>query len=125
MVVGRASVGSEDLSSVTAMVLFFQTLGAALFLSAGQSAFVNRLVLRVKTSEPSVDPAALVATGATDLRHVFREEQIPGILVAYMDGIKASLALGVVAVGLAFILSFGFPRKKLNTHASKDDSSTP
>ncbi|KAI1768480.1 efflux pump antibiotic resistance protein [Hypoxylon sp. FL1150] len=122
MIMGQSSVKEEDVSSITAMMLFFQTLGASLFLSAGQSAFVNRMVRRIKTSEPSVDPSMLVATGASELRRVFSEEQIPGILIAYMDGIKASLALGIVAAGLAFIVSLWFPWKRIDPEASRGAS---
>ncbi|KAI1399175.1 efflux pump antibiotic resistance protein [Hypoxylon fuscum] len=120
MIMGQAAVDSEDLSSITAIMLFFQTLGGALLLSAAQSAFVNRLMLRVQTSAPDVDSIALVATGATALRGVFSEEQVPGILIAYMDGIKAAIALGIASVGLAFILSLCFSWKRLNANANED-----
>ncbi|KAM4062683.1 hypothetical protein HRG_013764 [Hirsutella rhossiliensis] len=41
-----------------------------------------------------------MATGATGLRTVFTSDELPGILLAYMQGIKAAFA---VAIGLCVI----------------------
>ena len=49
---------------------------------------------------PGVNPGLVVATGATELRHVFSEEQILGVLVAYMDGLKVTFALCVALAGI-------------------------
>jgi len=78
----------------------FQTIGGALFVSAGQTAFANRLLARVPVTAPGVDPALVVATGATQLRSAFSVENISGILIAYMDGLKLSFALGIALAGV-------------------------
>lgn len=88
-------------------------------MSAAQSAFVNVLVKRLATSAPDVNPLLVLGTGATQIRTVFTAEQVPGILIAYMDGIKTSLAIAVGAVGLSFIVSLFYDWKKLDTEAVK------
>lgn len=60
---------------------------------------------RLESSAPGVDPLVLLATGATQIREVFLAEAVPGILVAYMAGIKMALAIAVGAVGVSFVVS--------------------
>ncbi|KAM6477507.1 major facilitator superfamily domain-containing protein [Trichoderma sp. SZMC 28011] len=99
----QATAPAIDLAEVTAMLLFLQTLGGAGIVSAAQAGFVNVMINNLPKTAPGVNPALVVSTGATDLRKVFSEDQIPGILVAYMQGLKAAFAIGIASSGIAFI----------------------
>lgn len=103
IIANQSFVKLSEISSVTAITLFFQSIGGAFFVSAGQTAWANRLLSRIPVTAPSVDPKLVIATGATQLRHVFSAfsaEQIPGILTAYMDGLKVAFALIVALAGI-------------------------
>jgi hypothetical protein len=135
----QAYVGPEDISAVTANLLctyfsplifqyrpteliyielaVFQTIGGAISTSSGQAAFVNRLLATLPKMAPTVDPALVLATGASELRNVFSTDVLPGVLEAYMVGIKAAFAVGLAFCGTAFLLSFAVPMRKLPTHA--------
>ena len=114
----QATAPVADLAEVTAILLFFQTVGGAFMVSAAQSAFVNVLVKVLPDSAPGVNPAAVVGTGATDLRIVFSADQVPGILVAYMRGLKIAFAIGLASTGMAFIIITSFQKwNRLNTTA--------
>ncbi|CAN8097747.1 unnamed protein product [Discula destructiva] len=117
IITGQATAPLEDLAEVTAIILFFQTVGGAFLVSASQSAFVNILIKTLPFSAPTVDPFVLVATGATEIRNVFTPEQVPGILVAYMHGLKISFAIAVAATGLALVIGLFSKWKRLNTAA--------
>ncbi|KAK3997528.1 major facilitator superfamily-domain-containing protein [Cladorrhinum sp. PSN332] len=119
IIIGQSTAAPDDMSSVTAIILFFQTVGGAFWVSAAQSAFVNELVKRLATSAPDVNPFLVLGTGATQIRTVFPPDQVPGILIAYMAGIKTSLAIAVGAVGLSFIVSLFYGFKKLDTDSVK------
>ncbi|KAI4156057.1 MAG: hypothetical protein LQ340_000568 [Diploschistes diacapsis] len=106
VIVGQASVEAADLSTVTAMILFAQTIGGAFFVQAGQSAFSNQLLTDVPTTAPGVSPERVLATGASDLRTVFDAQQLPGVLEAYMSGLRTAYAIGIALGGVAFIVSF-------------------
>ncbi|KAK7749625.1 hypothetical protein SLS53_000203 [Cytospora paraplurivora] len=110
----QVSAPAEDLAEVTAILFFFQTVGAAFIISAAQAAFVNVVVKTLPYSAPSVDPARLVATGATELRKVFMPEQVPGILVAYMAGLKASFLVSLASVAMALVIGLFSRWKRLN-----------
>ena len=83
------------------MLSVFQTVGGAFFVSAGQTAFTNRLLDRVPITAPGIKPSLIVSTGATQLRNVFSPTELPGILVAYMDGLKLSFALAIALAGIS------------------------
>ena len=117
MIANQSFVKMSEISSVTAITLcksfapyramdqadgvkVFQTIGGAFFVSAAQTAFANRLLARVPITAPGVNPALVVATGATQLREVFGDH-IDGILIAYMDGLKISFALAVALAGVS------------------------
>lgn len=105
IIVNQASVAPSDLSSVSAVTLFVQTLGGAIWIAAGQAAFVNKLVQRLPELAPDVDIALVVATGASELRKTFDAKDITGILDAYMDGLKLSFLLCIVLAGVGMIVS--------------------
>lgn len=108
----QATAPAADLAEVTAILLFFQTVGGAFMVSAAQAAFVNVMVkhLLLHSGPLGVNPAAVVATGATDLRKAFPAEVVPSILVAYMRGLKIAFAIGIASTGMAFVIITLFQR---------------
>ncbi|KAK2016427.1 MFS general substrate transporter [Colletotrichum eremochloae] len=123
MIVCQSSVDISDLASITAIMMFSQAIGAAVVVSGAQTAFANILIQRVQTSAPDVSPEALVTVGSGQLRKAFRPDQIPVILVAYMNGITITFIVVAGAGALAFILSTYIPWKRLN-HSKGQKSST-
>lgn len=120
IIVGQAAAKSDDLASVTATILFFQTVGGAFFVSAAQSAFLNRLITTIASSAPNVNPAMVVGTGATEIRTVFPPEDVPGILIAYMAGIKVALGISIGGAGIALLIGIFGKWKRLNTETMKE-----
>ncbi|ORY58559.1 uncharacterized protein BCR38DRAFT_527572 [Pseudomassariella vexata] len=118
LTVAQANVGPEDLSTVTANLLSFQTVGGAFSISSGQAAFINRLLATLPKTAPDVNPALVLATGASELHNVFPPDVLPGVLEAYMIGIKAAFSVVVAFAGTAFLLTFAIPMKKLPSHAT-------
>lgn len=85
--------------------LVSQTIGGAFFVTAGQVAFTNVLVGRLRTYAPEIDPATVIATGATEVRKVFPATALPEILASYMEGLNTAYAIGIAAAGLAAVIS--------------------
>ncbi|EXJ94025.1 hypothetical protein A1O1_02418 [Capronia coronata CBS 617.96] len=106
VIVGQAVVKPSDLSSVSAVILFFQTIGGAIFISAAQAGFTNKMLKELPIRAPTVNPALVIATGATDLRRVFTPEQIPGIMSAYMQGLRVPFAICLACACVTFFISF-------------------
>ncbi|KAF5878445.1 putative mfs gliotoxin efflux transporter protein [Botrytis fragariae] len=106
-IAAQALMGPEDISSATAMILFAQTLGGSLSISAAQSAFANTLIKSLAVNTPSIPPMQVVSVGATELRKHFTAEQLPGILRSYMDGLKKAYVIGIAMAAMMFLVSFG------------------
>ncbi len=97
----------RDVPTGTSVVNFLQTLGGALFVSVGQTVFAGRLGRRlaaVAADVPGLDPAAVLASGATDLQHAMPPEYAPAIVRAYSDSLAGAF---LVAAGLAAASAFG------------------
>ena len=99
----------EDLASTNAVLLFFQSMGGAFFVSASEAAFENKLLRELPRLVPDVNPGQVLAVGATGLREAFTPQQLPGILTAYMDGLKVSFALCIALAGISALISFAMP----------------
>lgn len=87
------------------ITLFFQIIGGSFAVSAAQAAFANTLIKKLPTTAPGVQPAMVLAAGATELRKIFPPEQIHGILEAYVHGLKVVFALATALVGVSFAFS--------------------
>ena len=105
VIIGQASVETSDLSTITAMILFFQTIGGALFVQAGLSAFDNQLLKSLAITAPNVNPADVLATGASSLREAFNGTDLAGVLEAYMDGLRVAYAIAIGLAGIATIVA--------------------
>jgi len=105
IIAAQATVKPVDLSSVTAMVLFCQTIGGAFFVSAGNVAFSNILLGHVNRYVPNIDPASVVVVGVTEIRKTFPADIVPGIVQAYMDGLRVDYAIAIASSGIAVLIS--------------------
>jgi hypothetical protein len=105
IIAAQGSVSAADLSSVTAMILFCQTIGGAFFVSAGEVAFTNILIGSLPTRAPGVDPSSVVSVGVTQIRATFSAAQVPGIILAYMDGLKVAYAIAIASAGISVLVS--------------------
>ncbi|KAF2501646.1 MFS general substrate transporter [Lophium mytilinum] len=110
----------EDMSATTAMVFFFQMIGGSFSLSAAQSAFNNRMVSRLASTAPGVNPATVLVTGATQIRWAFPPAQVPGVVVAYMAGLKVVFAITIGTFGMACLISMFGSWERLHAEDLKE-----
>lgn len=102
------------------MSLVFQMIGGSFCLSAAQSAFNNRMISTLATTAPSVDPAIVLVTGATQIRSAFTSAQVPGVVAAYMAGLKVVFAITVGTFGFACLIGLCGSWKRLHSADLKD-----
>ncbi|TVY39773.1 MFS gliotoxin efflux transporter [Lachnellula occidentalis] len=100
-------VKPEEVATATAILLFFQSLGGALVVSAAQSLFQNELLNTLAVQSPNINPAAVFATGATDIQKSFAKSDLPGINNSYMKGLHMAFALAIPMAGAATLVAVG------------------
>jgi EmrB/QacA subfamily drug resistance transporter len=113
--IAQANAPNEDMATATASLTFFQILGGAFSISAAQSGFINRLVDSLAVHAPTVHPMLVIGTGAADLRTVFPPEVLPGIVLAYLDGLRTAFAVAIGMAGASFLLVGVVPWKRLHS----------
>lgn len=118
-------LSQDDIPIGSAAVMFFQTLGGALFIAVGQSVFQNGLISGLKEFTPSLDPYAIFGAGATEIRNVLSalkaEDQLHGVLQAYMQGVGNTIRVSLALCLVAFVCSL-FMEWKSVKKAGKDGS---
>ena len=84
----------SDIALVTTSILFFQLCSGAFSVSAAQSIFNNELMKKLATVANGVTPGEVFQAGPTGITDKFSKDEVPGILLSYMKGLKASWAYG-------------------------------
>lgn len=102
MIVTQTALKPADVPSGTAMVIFAQTLGGAIFISVGQNIFQNQLLANFAKYAPSELVAELIAAGATKIRYVVTGDNLHNVLLAYNAAITQTfyVAVGMGALSL-------------------------
>ncbi|KAI0388445.1 major facilitator superfamily domain-containing protein [Xylariaceae sp. FL0594] len=105
IIVGEASVDTGDISTVTAMLLFFQTLGGSLFL-------LPRLA-------PGVEPEKALSVGAGEIRRILSPQDVPGIVLGHTEGLVVTYSIAAASAGVAFLTNLFLRWKRLDMDALK------
>ena len=106
VIAAQALSDISDIALVTASILFFQLSSGAFSVSAAQSIFNNELVKKLATLATGVNPSRVIQAGPTGITENFTKDQVTGILLSYMKGLKASWAMGIALAGVTLLISF-------------------
>jgi len=109
----QTALPAADIPTGTAIVMFFQTLGGALFISVGQNVFTNKLVSGLKAAVPDLDPAIVLRTGATELKTAIGEQYRDGVLRAYNDALTNSYYVAAALATLSIVGSLAVEWKSV------------
>lgn len=104
IIVAQGVADPSDLSSISSIILFFQTVTGALFISVAQALFTNKLLQEVKANVHGVSPGLVVITGATELADRF-PQHLHAIRKAYMAGLKDAYTLAIALGGVACVIA--------------------
>lgn len=104
MIAVQACLEGDDIAVGTAIVMFSQTLGGALFIAVGENVFENKLVSNIAAANiTGLDPAVVLATGATNIKTVFPAEFLPTVLTAYNNALTNAYYVSVAMSCLTII----------------------
>lgn len=122
-------LGPEDIPVGTAAVMFFQTLGGALFIAVGQSVFQNGLISGIARYTEGVPPGAIVGAGATEMRRVLgllgKMDQLDGVIRAYMSGLRDSYRVSLALMLAAFVASCFLEWRSVKKGVRQDEAAVP
>ena len=95
----------SEVPITTALVIFFQALGGALFIAVGQAVLQNKLIPQMLAIEPSLTARQIVMAGATGLRLLVTEDKLPAVLVAYAKSLGYTFDISVAMAGLGVMMA--------------------
>lgn len=101
----QAIVEPQDISSVSAITFFFQIMGAAIWISAAQAVFANRLLAAVTAERLGQNPHSLLRIGADGLQRNFDSATLRYVIGAYNKGLRAAFALSIAVAGVAVLFA--------------------
>ncbi|KAH7490560.1 Efflux pump [Fusarium oxysporum f. sp. matthiolae] len=113
-VAAQAVLPLKDVSIGTAMVMFVQMLGGALFVSVAQNLFTNQLVKNLMAlGIPNLHPEVIVHAGATSLRSMIDPEALPQVLTAYNAALVKTFELALIMSCLSIFGALGVKWKSV------------
>lgn len=104
LVMAQTVLPKRDVPIGTALMMFSQTLGGAIFVSVAQNVFTNELLKKTKQVVPGLNPAIVLATGATSLTKVIPHQYLSAVQLAYNTAIVNCFYVGVA---MAVLSAFG------------------
>ena len=99
----QAVLPLKDIPTGTAMSMFCQTFGGALFVSVAQNVFNNRLLNLLVNNVPEVDADIILHVGATSLKKAVPEKVLPLVQDAYNTALTETWYIAVAMVCLGTI----------------------
>ncbi|KAK1985979.1 efflux pump [Colletotrichum cereale] len=106
-IAAQANLPPEQISMGISFVTFSQFIGGAIALSVGNTIFVGTLKQDLANYSPHIDVAAVLEAGATGFRKVVPEDDIPGVLAAYVSSISKEFYLSLGFAVASFCFSWG------------------
>lgn len=97
----QAVLPQEDVSIGTAIMMFSQQLGGAIFVSVGQNVFFNDLISTL-SDIPGLDTAIILNTGATDLQKTIPARYLTQVLAKYNHALTRTfiISTGMLAASI-------------------------
>ncbi|KAH7143861.1 major facilitator superfamily domain-containing protein [Dactylonectria macrodidyma] len=103
----QANTPPEITSIATAVLVFAQTFGGAVFVSISNVIFNNKLKDELTARLPHLDVNTIIDAGATGVDKVVPSKDLPGALAAYAKGVDAVFYLSVASSCIMFFTAFG------------------
>ncbi|OAA77116.1 MFS transporter [Akanthomyces lecanii RCEF 1005] len=104
MVAVQASLKPADVPIGTAIIIFSQTLGGALFICVAQNVFQNKLMESItKANFPGLTGHDVVKIGATQIRSTYQGEAFHIVLNSYNTAITNCFYVAVAMASLSLI----------------------
>ena len=97
-----------DISIGTAIMVFVQLLGGAMFVTIAQNVFTNSLVSGILAIHiPTLNAKVIVQSGATRLRTEVPSANLPGVLIAYNAALVKTFQVALCLACLSLLGAAG------------------
>ncbi|KAJ4264970.1 hypothetical protein NW762_005213 [Fusarium torreyae] len=110
---------SPDVTPIAMAVLVFcQTFGGAIFVSAANVVFTNQLRNELESRLPDINAQTIIDAGAGAVNDIVSKANLPQVLSSYSEGVRAVFLLCVACSSIMFFTSFGMGWKDIRQKKS-------
>lgn len=105
MIANQAHVPADDMPAATALTLFVENCGTALFVASSEAAFTNGLLVSLRAKLPHTDALEVLESGATQIRNLYSGTDLEAVLASYLHGCKTGNLIPVACGAIAAAIS--------------------
>ncbi|KAK5320389.1 hypothetical protein LTR70_004616 [Exophiala xenobiotica] len=119
-VAAQAILPRKDVSTGAALMMFFQTLGGAVFTSVGNNLFDSQLQ-RDLASIRGINVGSVESAGATALRNMVPSSLLPEVLLGYNDALRNTFYLGTALSAVSIFGALAMEWKSVKKEQEKKE----
>ncbi|KAH7324523.1 major facilitator superfamily domain-containing protein [Stachybotrys elegans] len=119
MTIAQTVLPKIDVGIGTSLVMFARFLGPTIFLPVGQNIFLSALVENVRNL-PNIDAETIIDGGATELRNLVSEQDLPTLLSDYNAALTHVYYLIAALSAITIIGSFFVEWKSVRSPAAQE-----
>lgn len=98
-----------DVARGTALMVFLQALGGAVFVAVGNAVFTNQLARALAARVPALDPDRVLRAGATNLQDALPPALRAPVAHAYSDALTKTFLVAAALAALSILGSAAMP----------------
>ncbi|KAF2773334.1 MFS general substrate transporter [Teratosphaeria nubilosa] len=122
LVAVQTALPAEYAAEATAIVIFFENFGGAVFLNAAQNVFNNKLVQEIVDEKINVDAGTLLSEGATTISQLVKPEYLDAVKSAYNKAVTQTFYVAVVTAALSLAGSALIPWLSVKQRDVREDT---
>jgi hypothetical protein len=106
-------VSLSDIPVATSVSLLFQQLGSTIAVAVAQAVLLNQLLPGMQDINPNLTSKDIIAAGATGLKELVMESQLPIVLRMYASGLDGTFKVAAAFSGVGLLASLGIEWKNI------------
>ncbi|KAL8951919.1 MAG: hypothetical protein Q9222_002138 [Ikaeria aurantiellina] len=111
----------EEVAIGLSLLAFVQFLGGTIFVTVCQNLLVNKLISGLEGQVEGFDPATIANQGATAVRGLVSDDQLPLVLGVYNKALQSIWYVGLALSCLTFVASLGMEWKSVKKNKKKTE----
>ena len=119
LIAAQKVLDADDVPTGTAVIVFAQTLGGALFVSVGQNVFTNQLIAGLKESVAGLNPQVVLSIGATSLQKTVDPKYVQAVLSVYNHALTRIFTVATAIACLSLLGAVGMEWRSVKTRNRK------
>jgi len=121
MLAVQSAVQPSDVPIAIVVYLVLQQLGPSVFIAVAQTIWLNYLLPRLYTIDPTLSKTEVLDAGATGFKLLVPASEISGVLEAYVTSLDRVFLIVAIVAAVAAVSGLFVEWKSIKKNKQKDD----